>query len=99
MTIKDILDKAGKSKKKSDPRKTAKNIAISASIGSLIGLAAGILFAPKSGKQTREQLSKNAKNAAETLKKNIAKAKEKMQKAETECCSSQEQSAQEEKSE
>jgi len=37
-------------------------------IGGLAGVAAGILFAPKSGKETRNELGEKATNLAERMK-------------------------------
>jgi gas vesicle protein len=58
--------------------KSALNIIIGAGIGSLIGLVAGVLLAPKSGKETRKYIRKGAKAAVNTVKSTVNDAKGKL---------------------
>lgn len=87
MKINDLLGKIGKKEKKN----SAKKVAIGAGLGTLVGLAAGALFAPKSGKETREDLAKGAKTALDTAKKTLDEVKEKVEKLSKQenekCCS------------
>jgi|YNPMSStandDraft_1061717.scaffolds.fasta_scaffold02890_5 hypothetical protein len=77
MNFKKILTGAlyEKKKKKND---TAKNVAIGAGIGTALGLAAGFLFAPKSGKETRETIAKGAQKLSEEVKEKIEEASSKI---------------------
>ncbi|WP_353095217.1 YtxH domain-containing protein [Tissierella praeacuta] len=54
-------------------RKTenAKNLAVGTAIGTAIGAVAGILFAPKSGKETREDISQKSKDVAENVRNTV----------------------------
>ncbi len=56
----------------------AKNIAIGAGIGTAIGVVAGILFAPKSGRETRQIITDRTSETMKDLKDNIASAKNKV---------------------
>ena len=76
MKLDDIL---GKSKKK-EKKNTAKKVAIGASVGTVVGLAAGALLAPKSGKETREDLAKGAKKTLDTVKESLKDVKDKVEK-------------------
>lgn len=49
-------------------------------IGSLIGAVAGILYAPKSGKETREDIGKSADELLEKAKERYDEAREKIEK-------------------
>lgn len=53
--------------------------ALGALLGAVVGVAAGILTAPKSGKETRAELKVKADNAKKRADKAIADAKEKGQ--------------------
>lgn len=77
MNFKKILTGAlyEKKKKKND---TAKNVAIGAGIGTALGLAAGFLFAPKSGKETRENIAKGAQKLTEEVKEKLEEASSKI---------------------
>ncbi|MCF8114281.1 MAG: YtxH domain-containing protein [Desulfotignum sp.] len=55
-----------------------KNMAIGAGIGTVIGVAAGILFAPKSGRETRQIITDRTSETLKDLKDNIASAKSKI---------------------
>lgn len=56
----------------------AKNVAIGAGIGAGIGVVAGILFAPKSGRETRQIISDRTSQTIKNLKDNITSAKNKV---------------------
>lgn len=47
------------------------NLAIGIGIGAMIGLAAGMLLAPKSGRETMEDLKSTATNTARTIKSTV----------------------------
>jgi len=55
-----------------------KNIALGAGIGTAIGVAAGILFAPKSGRETRQIITDRTCETIKNLKDNIASTKNKV---------------------
>lgn len=59
----------------------AKNMAIGAGIGTAIGVVAGILFAPKPGRETRQIISDRTCEALKDFKDNIASAKSKVSDA------------------
>jgi gas vesicle protein len=48
-----------------------RNIIIGAGIGSALGLAAGILFAPKSGREIRQGISDRTCETVKNLKENV----------------------------
>ncbi|MFO7911495.1 MAG: YtxH domain-containing protein [Desulfotignum sp.] len=56
----------------------AKNLAIGAGIGTAIGVMAGILFAPKSGRETRQIVTDRTSETIKDFKNNIASAKNKV---------------------
>lgn len=76
--IKDFMDKSNRKFKRNKKGKTARNLAIGAGVGTAVGLAAGMLLAPKSGKETREDIVKNAKSAVDNVKVTITDAKDKI---------------------
>lgn len=47
---------------------TASKVGVGLTIGTLVGSAVGVLFAPKSGKETREDLKDVAEKSVETIK-------------------------------
>ena len=55
-----------------------RNMIIGAGIGSALGLAAGILFAPKSGREIRQGISDRTCEAAKNLKENVAATRARM---------------------
>src|SRR3989339_1411954 len=59
-------------------RSRTKNLILGAGIGSVVGVAAGILFAPKSGKETRQIIADRTGETAKTIKDNVAAGKEKV---------------------
>lgn len=69
--IKKILEEKRKEKKKEEVIDTAKKIAGGAAVGTTIGALTGVLFAPKSGKETREDIVGKNKELIEKGKKKI----------------------------
>lgn len=59
-------------------RNRTKNLIMGVGIGSVVGVAAGILFAPKSGKETRHLIADRTGRTVKNLKDNVAATKEKM---------------------
>ncbi|MFZ7127595.1 MAG: YtxH domain-containing protein [Desulfobacterales bacterium] len=56
----------------------AKNLLIGASIGTAAGAAAGLLFAPNSGRKTREQISRRTGEALSRVRERVAESQEKI---------------------
>ncbi|MCX7709248.1 MAG: YtxH domain-containing protein [Clostridia bacterium] len=85
MKIADLLAKSKKDQKK----KAAKNLAIGTGIGAAVGAALGLLFAPKAGKETREDIANAGKQAVENVKESIDTIKEKVEEykaSKEKCC-------------
>jgi shikimate 5-dehydrogenase len=59
-------------------RNRTKNLILGAGIGSVVGVAAGILFAPKSGRETRQIIADRTGQTVKNLKENVAATKEKV---------------------
>ena len=78
--IKELLDLAGKDKKKTQRAKNAKKLAVGVGAAATVGVAAGILLAPKAGKETREDIKNKAEevidNTKEIVHKNVEHVKE-----------------------
>src|SRR5699024_11883894 len=67
MSLKDYLDDRRKARERElrletrkRQMKSAKNIAVGTILGSLAGVTAGILFAPKSGEETRKDIDRKS---------------------------------------
>ncbi len=71
--IKDVKIKREREKK----IKVVKKVAIAASVGSAIGAATGLLFAPKSGRETRQDIANGVKDASEYVRSSAGNVKEK----------------------
>lgn len=81
MSIKDLLPKV-KLERESEVRK---KVAIGATIGLTVGAVAGVLLAPKAGKETRDELMETirelpekAKPVSDKVRKVVEEAKEKI---------------------
>jgi gas vesicle protein len=61
-----------------------KNMVIGVGIGSALGVAAGILFAPKSGKETRQIIADRTSETIKNFKDNVAATKAKISASTTE---------------
>jgi len=68
MIIKDLLDMAGKDKKKKQRAQNAKKLAAGIGIAATVGVAAGVLLAPKAGKETRQDIIDKAEDVVESTK-------------------------------
>ena len=78
MSLKDYLDDRRKARERElrletrkRQMKSAKNIAVGTILGSLAGVTAGILFAQKSGEETRKDIADFADDATVQAKQNI----------------------------
>lgn len=78
MSIKAFIEKKQREREMAVRKDRAKKFAVGTIIGTAIGAAAGILFAPKAGKETRDDIAKGAKDAAETIKETVLETKEKI---------------------
>ncbi|MEI8200710.1 MAG: YtxH domain-containing protein [Eubacteriales bacterium] len=68
MSIKDLLEMAGKDKKKKQKAQNAKKLAAGIGIAATVGVAAGVLLAPKAGKETRKDIIDKAEDVVESTK-------------------------------
>lgn len=69
-------------KKRKAERKEKVDAAKKIALGTAIGAITGILFAPKSGKETREDIAKKTKNTADTVKKSVKDSVESIKETE-----------------
>jgi gas vesicle protein len=53
-------------------RETTKNLLLGATIGTAAGAAAGLLFAPHSGKQTRDRISQRTSRTLDTIRTRVS---------------------------
>jgi gas vesicle protein len=72
------VNEARRSRAKSLRRDRTKNMAIGVGIGTAMGVAAGILFAPKSGKETRQIIADRTSETVANLKESVAAAKKRL---------------------
>lgn len=77
MNFSEILRKNDRKSKK----KAAAKVAAGMGLGAIAGAIAGTLLAPKSGKETREDIAKGAKDTFEKAKNTVNETKEKINKA------------------
>ena len=68
MKLNRIIEEKRKQMEKAKKMETAKNVAVGTAIGTAIGAAAGLLFAPKAGRETREEITNKSKEVAENIK-------------------------------
>ena len=73
MIFKDLLDSVNKEKRRRERAKVAKKVAVGMGIVATIGVATGILIAPKSGKETRKDMKNKVVNTVETIKDTVQK--------------------------
>ena len=80
MSIREVLNRAKKGKKKARAVETAKKVGTGLGVGAAIGSAIGVLFAPKSGKETRQDIADTAKSSVENIKVGANEASAKIAK-------------------
>jgi gas vesicle protein len=75
MIVKELVDRlrnARSDREKSMRRNKAGVLALGVSIGCTVGAVAGVLFAPKAGKETREDVGRRGRDAWEKIKDNTS---------------------------
>jgi gas vesicle protein len=78
------VKKIRRSRAKDMRRSRIKNMVIGAGIGSAVGVAVGILFAPKSGKETRQIIADRTSETVKNFEANVAATKAKISASATE---------------
>lgn len=68
MKIVEMMEKKKREKAKRERIKLAKKVSAGAAAGVVAGAISGILLAPKSGKETQEDIAKTAKDLGENIK-------------------------------
>lgn len=68
MSLRDVLYEARRERERRERNDTVRKIAVGTIVGSIIGVASGLLFAPKSGKETREDLQQFTRDTTEEVK-------------------------------
>lgn len=79
-----LLKKIEEKRKKQRRAEKNKKVAIAGlgvAVGALAGSAAGVLFAPKSGKETREDIAEKSKVAKDKLNDGVQATKEKVEES------------------
>ncbi len=83
MTIKAYFENLKQEREKKQKKENALKVMYGIIIGSAIGGAAGILFAPKAGKETRQEISGKVKDtttaAKEKIRETVEEIKEKVE--------------------
>lgn len=67
MSLSRLIEEKRKAKARAERNKKAKVAVTGAAIGTLAGILGGVLFAPKSGKETRNDIKEGSKIAAQKL--------------------------------
>ncbi len=73
MSIIELLERGKQQRKRVERKKAMQKAALGAAVGVLVGATAGVLLAPKSGKETRTDISNAAKEVIEKLKEAVEK--------------------------
>ena len=84
MSLLKIIEQKKKEKELAKKKKNAKNLAISAAIGVATGAVSGILLAPKSGKETRDDIKRTSSDINHTVKEKVSTAKGNLKEKSTE---------------
>ena len=70
--IKNYFEQKKREAQRRRKMETAKNVATGTFIGTALGALAGILFAPKSGAETRKDIADKSKEVAENVKHTVS---------------------------
>jgi len=73
MILNDILDLVSKDKRKNERVNAVQKVVVGLGVVATVGVATGIILAPKAGKETRDNLKKTVINSAETIKDMVHK--------------------------
>ena len=76
MSLAKLIDEKRKAKARAERNKKAKVAVTGAAVGTLAGVLGGLLFAPKSGKETRNDIKEGSKKAAQKLNDKSVELKE-----------------------
>jgi gas vesicle protein len=79
MLLKEVADRVVTMKNRRQiarRRENARSLLLGATIGTAAGAAIGILFAPQSGRKTREQIAQRTGEAVDHIKTNVSNAGE-----------------------
>ena len=76
MKIKDMIEKKLNERQKKQKAKIVKRVTAGAVAGIVAGVASGVLLAPKSGKETRDDITKTAKDLGENAINKTVEIKE-----------------------
>lgn len=71
MPIKNLFEKSRKEKERKAKKETAKKVVVGTAIGTAVGAVSGLLFAPKSGKETRDDIARKTKETTDAVKVTI----------------------------
>src|SRR5665647_677933 len=71
MTIRHLLDMVNRDKRKKERVKAALEISIGMGIATFLGVAIGVLIAPKAGRETRKDLKLKAEHAVDAIKHTV----------------------------
>lgn len=74
MFIQDLVELRVRKARMEAAKKTAKHVAIGLGVGVALGAVAGVLLAPKSGKETREDIATGTKDVIEQVKDQVEDA-------------------------
>lgn len=73
MIFRDLIDMVSKEKRMRERAEATKRFAVGMGVAAVVGVATGIFFAPKSGKEAREDFKKKAIDTVETIKDTVRK--------------------------
>ena len=77
MSILKIFENAKKQRELRAQKKILKHVAVGAAVGVTVGTVAGVLLAPQSGKETREELAQTAQVVIDKTRLKLAEVKQK----------------------
>ncbi len=79
MSIMELIESGKKARRQKERKQFLQNVALGAAVGVTVGAVAGVLLAPKSGKETREDVVKAVKELPDKAKEGIETVKEKIE--------------------